>query len=81
MLATLIVALIFVSLLIWLAYTIWVGMFDARRYKRLSHGRCEACGYDLRSTPRICPECGRFVPIEDDPHELERKRSDFSRGP
>lgn len=32
----------------------------ARRRKRWYAGRCDACGYDMRSTPRAarCPECG-----------------------
>ncbi len=31
-----------------------------RRRKRLSEGRCEACGYDMRGKPDAdrCPECG-----------------------
>jgi hypothetical protein len=37
---------------------VFVALRQRRRQQWLTSGRCGACGYDLRETPNLCPECG-----------------------
>jgi hypothetical protein len=37
------------------------GVLDRRAAERARTHTCLVCGYDLRATPYVCPECGTFA--------------------
>ena len=39
-----------------------LGRARRRRQRRRSPHACRRCGYDLRASPGVCPECGAAVP-------------------
>ena len=45
--------------------TIWLLRRYSERAARIRalHGRCAACGYDLRASSGRCPECGKTAPV------------------
>ena len=45
-----------------------------RRRARSLEGCCVHCGYDLRGTRGICPECGKLVPPGTPVHQLPEKQ-------
>src|SRR5688500_5678959 len=51
----------FVLLLTGLPSVLWLRA-TVRRRRWARQGRCRACGYDLRSSPDRCPECGAAAP-------------------
>jgi hypothetical protein len=44
-----------IVVLIWLVV---IASRRAQRDRRVQNGECAFCGYDLRESPRTCPECG-----------------------
>src|SRR5712671_6350329 len=44
-------ALTFAVMALWFSRKWWKGRID-------KSGKCGVCGYDMRATPKRCPECG-----------------------
>jgi hypothetical protein len=40
----------------------WWITVPGRARQRRKRGLCATCGYDLRGTPKQCPECGTIAP-------------------
>lgn len=47
--------------LVGLPWGIRRGIERGLRRRRVEGGLCPVCGYDLRASPRRCPECGTAV--------------------
>jgi hypothetical protein len=61
---------VLVTIVVLGAWTVWltVARGESLRRRRETMGLCTRCGYDLRASPDMCPECGAEV------HEEQKRR-------
>jgi hypothetical protein len=57
-----------------LVLTIPETLLRYRLYRRRKAGLCRNCGYDLRASPGVCPECGKAGAISIDPAKRAMQR-------
>jgi hypothetical protein len=74
----LIVALTAVLPVAWSARQI---MSRRRRRRLIRRGLCAACGYDVRATPKQCPECGTMLVAPVDDGTASETRGGFGSNP
>lgn len=48
-------------LILILPHLISYWCMDRQRIQRYAKGQCVSCGYDLRHSTSVCPECGRPI--------------------
>ena len=51
------------SILVSIVYMVFARRAASERRRRIKCGLCLKCGYDLRASPKCCPECGRISEV------------------
>lgn len=56
--------LLVVATLVWPALVVLLAFGSFRMERWGKSGRCHQCGYDLRASHGVCPECGMAIPVK-----------------